>query len=267
MPVYNGMPYLRQAVESVLSQDLIDWELIIVNDGSLDATASYLDSLNDARVRVIHQANKGVSEARNVALRLASCDYITLLDADDALPPGSLRVRVDYLMRHSEVDIVDGCMAFYDADMSNILSLFTPSYRGDLLQRLVRLDGKVFRLPFYLFRRSLVGDILFKTGMTHAEDLLFFISLAVHQPVVYGYVMSPVYDHRTCHGSAMSNLVGLEEGYFTLIREVAKLPLIKLVDRLYLRLRVARILLLSWGQAGNWLRGGRCAIKLLMRFG
>jgi len=55
MPVYNGMPYIPEAVESVLAQDEQDWELLISDDGSTDGTRDYLDTVRDSRIKVIHQ--------------------------------------------------------------------------------------------------------------------------------------------------------------------------------------------------------------------
>lgn len=263
MAVCNGMPYMREAIASVLAQDMTDWEMIIVNDGSQDATAQFLDALDDSRIRVVHQVNQGVSTARNVALDLARGEFLTLLDADDRLPSGSLSVRTDYLRRHPEVDLVDGCMTHFDATMTVPLSHHTPHYHGELLPRLLRLDSSVFRLPFYLFRRSLVAELRFRSGMTHGEDLLFFVQLAARQRVLYGHVQAPVYHYRTGHGSAMSDLPGLEAGYFTLVSEIGKLPQVNWSSMLLLRMRIARILLLSWLSAGNCRRGCWSALQLL----
>lgn len=59
IPVYNGMPFIVSAVESILNQTFKDFELLIINDGSTDGTTDYLNSLNDRRIRVIHQENNG----------------------------------------------------------------------------------------------------------------------------------------------------------------------------------------------------------------
>ena len=63
-PAYNAARYLPQAVASVVEQSFQDWELIIINDGSTDATRDYLEILSDPRIRILHQANSGVSSAR-----------------------------------------------------------------------------------------------------------------------------------------------------------------------------------------------------------
>ena len=92
IPVFNGADHLESAVGSLLAQDFTDWEAIVVDDGSTDATAEVARRLagQDGRVRVVHQNNGGVSVARNRGLDEARGEWIAWLDADDAYVPGAL---------------------------------------------------------------------------------------------------------------------------------------------------------------------------------
>ena len=85
MSVYNGADTLRDTVESVLSQEGVDFEFIIVNDGSSDASASILDDLAaaDARIRLLHQANQGLTKALINGCALARGQYIARQDVGD----------------------------------------------------------------------------------------------------------------------------------------------------------------------------------------
>ena len=87
IPVYNVAPYLRECLDSVLSQTLTDWEAICIDDGSTDGSGAILDeyAAKDARFRVIHQANAGVSAARNVGLDQIRGRYFFFVDSDDYL--------------------------------------------------------------------------------------------------------------------------------------------------------------------------------------
>lgn len=88
LPVCNAEKFLDKAVDSVLAQTYTDWELILVNDGSKDATPAICDRrAQDVRVKVIHQPNGGLSAARNSGMKIAAGDYIAFLDADDYLAP------------------------------------------------------------------------------------------------------------------------------------------------------------------------------------
>lgn len=85
IPVYNVEPYLRQCVDSVLNQNLEDYELILVDDGSPDSCPQICDqyALENLNVRVIHKENGGLSSARNAGLHIAQGDYIAFMDSDD----------------------------------------------------------------------------------------------------------------------------------------------------------------------------------------
>lgn len=83
IPLYNKEKYIRRAVDSVLNQDLEDFELIIVNDGSTDQSLAELDDITDSRLKVVNQDNAGVGAARNTGIREAKFGWVALLDADD----------------------------------------------------------------------------------------------------------------------------------------------------------------------------------------
>ena len=93
IPVYNNAATLRDSVASLKSQDFSDWEVVIVDDGSSDSSPRLVDALaaEDRRIRVFHQANGGVSVARNRGMDEARGDWVAWLDADDAYIPGALR--------------------------------------------------------------------------------------------------------------------------------------------------------------------------------
>lgn len=87
IPVYNVAPYLRECLDSVISQTYTSWEAICVDDGSADESGLILDEYAalDARIKVVHKANGGVSSARNLALESVNGDYVLFLDGDDVL--------------------------------------------------------------------------------------------------------------------------------------------------------------------------------------
>ncbi len=89
LPVYNGEAFVERAIRSVLDQDLADWELIVVNDGSTDRSEEIIMSLCalDARIARISQENKGLSAARNAGYCRAVGKYIAFLDVDDYVEP------------------------------------------------------------------------------------------------------------------------------------------------------------------------------------
>lgn len=99
VPAYNAERYLAECVESIFSQSMADWELLLIDDGSTDSTGAMCDTFaaGDDRIRTIHGPNRGVSEARNTGLSNARGQYIAFLDADDVMDPRFLEVTLALL--------------------------------------------------------------------------------------------------------------------------------------------------------------------------
>lgn len=109
VPVYNAAAYLAQCVDSVLTQTLEDWELILVDDGSTDESPALCDgyAARDARVRVLHRAPGGVADAVAAGINAASGDILGFVDADDWVDPGWFAELLEALEAHG-ADIVEG---------------------------------------------------------------------------------------------------------------------------------------------------------------
>jgi glycosyltransferase involved in cell wall biosynthesis len=106
MPVYNGMPYLPLAVQSLLAQTHGHWQCVVVNDGSTDGSRNFLATLRDDRFLVLDQANAGISAAVNHGLESCRGRYIARMDADDIALPTRIAEQVAYLDAHPEVAMV-----------------------------------------------------------------------------------------------------------------------------------------------------------------
>lgn len=98
MPVYNAEKYLKNSIESILSQSFTDFELILVDDGSKDSSPDVCDAYAqmDTRVKVIHQDNAGPSKARNAGIKAASGAYIEFVDSDDRLIADSVEAMAKF---------------------------------------------------------------------------------------------------------------------------------------------------------------------------
>lgn len=105
VPVYNVAAYLPQAMDSILSQDYECLEVILIDDGSTDASGAICDryALKDPRVRVIHRKNGGAAAAKNTGLAIATGEYLSFVDSDDYLEPGAYRYMLKTL-QETEAD-------------------------------------------------------------------------------------------------------------------------------------------------------------------
>ena len=106
-PAYNCKSYVDKAISSVKAQEGVDYELIIVDDGSTDGTSALLDNMSQKEnwIKVIHKENEGPGIARNAALDIAAGKYVFFLDSDDWIAPGSLKYLFE-LAERKKADII-----------------------------------------------------------------------------------------------------------------------------------------------------------------
>lgn len=131
MAVYNGGRYLREAMDSVLSQDFRDFEFVIVDDCSTDDTAAMIAAYGDPRIVYLRNtANAGQTASLNTALRAARCEYVARIDADDAYQPGKLRRQVEFLDANPDVAVCGTAAVKFDGE-GHEFGRFIPPTRPD----------------------------------------------------------------------------------------------------------------------------------------
>ncbi|WPP52612.1 glycosyltransferase family 2 protein [Catalinimonas niigatensis] len=215
MPAFNASSYLEDAINSVTKQTYTHWELIIVNDGSIDDTEEKVKAIEDSRIRYFSQSNQGVSAARNKALANMRGDFFCFLDADDVFPKESLEVRISAFREDPKLDFVDGQVLIVNNSLNKIIRIKTHSFIGNPFQALINLDERCFTGLTWMIKRKKNQIYQFREGLTHGEDLLFYIALS-RNGGNYDAVNEPVLMYRQGHVSAMRNLKGLESGYIEL---------------------------------------------------
>ena len=112
IPVYNVEDYLSQCLDSVLSQDFDDFEVICVNDGSTDNSLIILEKYAklDSRIKIISQINGGLGSARNTGLKHANGEYVMFIDSDDYISEGSLKkIYYNAVSNNSDIVIFEFC--------------------------------------------------------------------------------------------------------------------------------------------------------------
>lgn len=167
IPVHDNVAHLEAAIDSVLAQSHDAVEVVAVDDGSTDGSATVLADYGD-RIRSVRQPNRGVAAARNRGVRLAAGAYLAFLDADDRFPPDRCARAVDTLRRRDDVDAVVGVM-------DEFLSGAATGDPAGVGMRSPR-RGVVARLPGTLtIRRSAFGRVgPFDEGLTGSESIDWF---------------------------------------------------------------------------------------------
>ena len=198
IPVYNGVDYISQAINSALVQTETEIEVIVVNDGSTDETGKAVLEINDRRIRLINQANAGVSAARNAGIDASSGEWLAFLDADDVWFPSKLAIQSQWFER---ADIVAGNAKI----LGSQTNLLPRGKLDDLNLRQIYhlLEGGTPPLSSVCVRRSAVRENRFDDSLKFGEDLEFWLRLVAQGATLYASD-EPVYEYRVHSMSATS---------------------------------------------------------------
>ena len=170
MPTYNRAHTLCRSVGSILNQTFENFELIIVDDGSKDDTATVVRSFKDSRIRYLrHEHNKGAAAARNTGIRSSQAPYVAFLDSDDKWLPKKLEKQLSVFETTDLRDlgvVICGVTIF---DRSGSRS-GTPSRRGWVQQDLLTLDGYLSNINMLIKRSKAEAELWFDESLGSSEE-------------------------------------------------------------------------------------------------
>ena len=178
IPVYNVKPFLRMCAESVFAQTFRNLEIIFVDDGSTDGSGEICDELaeKDSRVRVIHQANGGLSAARNTGIEASRGAYLYFLDSDDAISPVTI-VHLWTACVRTKADVAIGdSMHFTQAEVPQERRKFTSEAvdTQEAIRRMLMNEGYGHQAWGKLFRRSMWEDFRFPKGLLYEDYAVIY---------------------------------------------------------------------------------------------
>jgi len=182
IPVYNSVKYIKSCLDSILSQDFFDYEIILIDDGSTDGSERVVDSYKKENVIVIHQKNQGPAYARNVGLNKAKGKYVWFVDSDDEIEKDSLEF-IHRIIRIKEVDLV----LFGYREIYNNKSHVTLRYKSGLYEndKLDHLKHNLIKNTYdnlttcwmHIYKREMLTGLTFEDHSKVAyEDALFCIN-------------------------------------------------------------------------------------------
>ena len=171
IPTYNRERFIREAVVSALEQSYRDFEVIVIDDGSTDATGEIIHSLGSDRVRYVYQANTGRSAARNRGLREARGRYIAFLDSDDLYLKEKLALQVQFMDRHPQFGMVYTSAYCIDENGARLKHTYEASAAGRIYEQIAFFRPVTITLPTVMLRREVVDAVgNFDERMTRFED-------------------------------------------------------------------------------------------------
>lgn len=196
VPVYKAELFLERCVRSILRQTYGDWELILVDDGSPDDSGRLCDDFarDNARIKVIHKDNGGVSSARNMGLDIAAGKWICFVDADDYIDDNYLEVlslaKSDLVILSSQNIGTDGILLEEYELLDKISSTDRSTFEAIISSH---LGSTLFKTPWAkMFKKNCIGNLRFDKEVWIGEDTLFLYnylcninSIEIHQGYKY----------------------------------------------------------------------------------
>jgi glycosyltransferase involved in cell wall biosynthesis len=210
IPLYNKERHISRAINSVLSQTINEFELIVVDDGSTDSSYIEAKKFNDNRIKLVSQSNSGVSAARNKGISLAQYDYIGFLDADDSWEPNFLKCICKLISDYPEAGAyATSYHIIEDASGKKILPRsvlgFADNWEGiidDYFKYALKapiISASSVVIPKRVFKN--VGT--FKVGVKRGEDLDMWCRIALEYEIAFSNKVCATYyrdaDNRACN--------------------------------------------------------------------
>lgn len=179
LTVYNGLPYVRTAVESVLNQTYDNFELVVIDDGSTDGTNEALEEYDDDRMHVYRQTNRGRAPSLVRGVDLANGEYVAIIDADDIATPNRLKRQVEALEADPTLGLVGAAylQRFEGGERTRYRPVNPPSSHEDIVRELP------FRNPFahsvVMYRRDVIREVGgYNPSLTSCIDYDLWIRIA-----------------------------------------------------------------------------------------
>ena len=198
VPIYNSEDTISACILSILRQSLNDIEVILINDGSKDASGSICDDFakRDHRIKVIHQENMGRSAARFHGTQVAKGQWLSFVDSDDTLPENALRDM--YAVCTDDVDIVLGNGESLKNENRDVIPI------NEFRHMAVRAEGTIGVPWGSLYRRTIVSPYLFDLPreIVNGEDYIFWLRLVFQTEKSVRIVREKVYnkgEEHTCN--------------------------------------------------------------------
>jgi len=229
IPCFNYARFLPDSVASVREQTHTNWECIIVNDGSTDDTAAVAERLagQDARIKVLHQENRGPSSARNRGLDVALGEYIQFLDADDIIMPGKIALQLALLAGTKKPGLAYSDYRYCDRDNPDITvsrdTLAPPRFKTHrpVLDVASRWETE-FSMPIhsFLFDAAFFKEhgIRFDESLRNHEDWDCWMRIFALDPPIF-HIPEPLTIYRIHGDSICTNTPRMLEGFCTALEK------------------------------------------------
>lgn len=178
MPAYNAERYIEKAIDSILRQTYKNFELIIVDDYSIDNTGRIINDIRDTRlIKIFNEYNRGISFSTNRAISLSRGKYIALMDDDDISFENRLEIQVAFMENHESIDILGGGAELIDEFDNHLAYLNSPKKNPKYIKAMLLFEGLDFANGTAMIRHNFIksNNLQYREGYLGMQDYQFYI--------------------------------------------------------------------------------------------
>ena len=205
IPVYMMEKYIGQCLESVLRQTLQEIEIIVINDGSTDASLTIAEAFaqKDNRIKVLNQKNCGAGTSRNVGIKMAKGEFVCFLDADDVYPEADVLECLYTCAKLYKVDVCGGEFSYFDTDIKLFKQDFDETLDGYVFDEPKLIDYAEYQFDYgyhrFLYKREkLIDNGVYFPNLSRFQDPPFFVRAMLVAKTFYA-INKIVYGYRIQH--------------------------------------------------------------------
>lgn len=228
MPVYNVQAYVAEAIQSVLDQTFIDFELIIVDDGGTDDSIAICKSFDDSRIRIVHQENRGLAGARNSGIAEARGRFIALIDSDDRWLPEKLSLHVIHLENNPQVG-VSYCPSRFIDQHGNAMRLKQKPQLRNIRSETIFCRNPVGNGSAPVLRRAALDTVAFRDlenpsrtcwfdeDFRQSEDIEFWLRLSVLGGVRFEGIAPALTEYRVAASGLSAQVIRQYQSWLNVV--------------------------------------------------
>lgn len=220
---YNSEKFIKETIESVLAQTFGNLEVVIIDDGSKDATGEIIKSYQDERIKYFYQDNRGLAAARNRAIAESTGEYLALLDHDDLWETEKLKEQVALLESDPGIGLVFSDAYIVDANNKEIGRFFDlhAPHRGRVVDQLIR-DNFIPCLTAVMRKNRLSAAGEFRTDLALAEEYDYFLRFSLLTD--FDYVARPLARYRLHPDNASKDLEKMYDEEVECLKAIGRSP-------------------------------------------
>lgn len=226
--IYNSERTIRRCIDSILSQSETNFELILVNDGSIDSSGRICDeyALSDSRVKIVHKENEGVAATRQVGIEIAAGEYMMHVDPDDWIEPDALQIMLNAVRKtNALIAICDYCLIERNG-MKIIRQSPATLTSSSMIEGI--LDGYLLGgvCNKLISRKLYGGGTKFTRGIDYCEDVLYLAELCSFNNFTISYVDKPLYNYDKSEGLSITSGKFTKQKYRSYKRFISQLGIV-----------------------------------------